>query len=197
MSGAGHNARSLLQAGLERLEEIQAEIDELKGSLKAEMKELASHGFDKAAVGKVLKIRKKGVAKHTEEEAIVELYLAAIGMSGGQALSDAARRRMAMAEKPDPADDGEGVPDLIPDDEPARGEITDADLVTARTEGAAACEAGQGIMSNPYVAGDPRRSSWDEGWCGAAGSDGMDIPKAFQRPKKDKKGDGKAGGGAE
>ena len=51
---------------------------------------------------------------------------------------------------------------------------------------------GKRVIDNPYVAGDPRRAAWDEGWCTEAGSDGMDVPAAWQRtkPKKAKKGKG-------
>jgi hypothetical protein len=37
------------------------------------------------------------------------------------------------------------------------------------------------VFKNPYVAGDPRRAYWDEGWCEEVGSDGMDVPDAWRR----------------
>jgi len=54
-----------------------------------------------------------------------------------------------------------------------------------------AAREGKRVIDNPYVAGDPRRALWDEGWCAQTGSDGMEIPAAWRRKEKKKpKGDG-------
>jgi hypothetical protein len=45
------------------------------------------------------------------------------------------------------------------------------------------------VTANPHPAGSRLRGAWDEGWCAAAGSDGMDIPPAFRRSKPKKPGD--------
>jgi hypothetical protein len=73
----------------------------------------------------------------------------------------------------------------MPTPEPPTPEL----IAAACAEGKAAAGAGTRVTHNPYPAGDPRRAAWDEGWCAAAGSDGMDIPPAWRRsPKKDSKG---------
>ncbi|WP_039853188.1 hypothetical protein [Magnetospirillum fulvum] len=53
--------------------------------------------------------------------------------------------------------------------------------------GRQAAETGKPVSANPFPAGDPRRAAWDEEWCRAAGSDGMEIPEAFRRKKKPQK----------
>ena len=63
----------------------------------------------------------------------------------------------------------------------------------AREQGREAAKEGKPVTLNPFVARDPRRAAWDEGWCMEAGSDGMDIPAAWKRTKKPK-GDGEGKG---
>jgi hypothetical protein len=62
--------------------------------------------------------------------------------------------------------------------------MSEETIAAARAEGSAAAAAGERVFANPYVAGDPRRAAWDEGWCVRKGSDGMEIPDAFRRKKK-------------
>lgn len=63
----------------------------------------------------------------------------------------------------------------------------EASIDDARAMGRKAAEEGKPVSTNPFAAGDPRRAAWDEEWCRAAGSDGMEIPEAFRRKKKPKK----------
>jgi hypothetical protein len=53
--------------------------------------------------------------------------------------------------------------------------------------GGEAAAAGKSVTANPFPARDVRRAAWDEAWCAALGSDGMDIPEAW-RPTDKKKG---------
>jgi len=120
-------------------------------------------------------------AKRQDFEAQRELYAATLGMSE-EPLSDRARARMLP---PEPADTGNDDAPLAP---PQTGlGPTVEDLADAHGAGQEAFTAGIKITSNPYPAGDPRRRAWDEGWCAAAGSDGMDIPAHLRRPDKPKK----------
>lgn len=80
-----------------------------------------------------------------------------------------------MAEDPN-------APPPAPEPEPDSTRTT----AEAREEGAQAHRDGARIIDNPYTAGDPRRASWDEGFCAASGSDGMDIPEAWRRKPKGK-----------
>jgi len=73
---AAGQLRSFIER-IERLEEDKSAIaDDIK-DVKAEMK---GSGFDVKAVNTILKLRKKDVAERQEEEAILDLYKAALGM---------------------------------------------------------------------------------------------------------------------
>ena len=61
---------------IERLEQEKAEISEQIKEVKAEAK---GNGFDVKIINKVVRIRKQDRAKRQEEEAILDLYLSAIG----------------------------------------------------------------------------------------------------------------------
>ena len=61
---------------IERLEQEKAEIAEQIKEVKAEAK---GNGFDVKIINKVIRIRKQDRAKRQEEEAILDLYLSAIG----------------------------------------------------------------------------------------------------------------------
>lgn len=78
------------------------------------------------------------------------------------------------------------------DDEAANEEDTEE---VARAKGAAAAQAGQKVTANPYPPRSPQRAWWDESWCQAAGSDGMDLPDAWKPNPKPKKGKGGNEGG--
>ena len=60
----------------ERLEQEKSEISEQIKEVKAEAK---GNGFDVKIINKVIRIRKQDRAKRQEEEAILDLYLSAIG----------------------------------------------------------------------------------------------------------------------
>jgi uncharacterized protein (UPF0335 family) len=61
---------------IERLEQEKAEVNEQIKEVKAEAK---GNGFDVKIIAKVIRLRKQDRAKRQEEEAILDLYLSAIG----------------------------------------------------------------------------------------------------------------------
>ena len=71
--------RSIVER-IERLEEekkaIAADIKEIYASAKAD-------GFDVKVLRKVVSLRKRDAAERQEEEALLDLYLAALGMAVG------------------------------------------------------------------------------------------------------------------
>lgn len=183
-----------------------------KGSLKLREASLdheaRSIGFDAPTIKRVVKARLKTAEQieaeqkaRAEKEQLYEIYCASLGMLDGTPLGDAARERLAKefeetkppkaekkSKKPGGAAAGQ-QPDRD-DDEPAAQppempkSIGPDEIAAARSAGADAHNGGVSILRNPYTASDPRRASWDEGWCAAAGSDGMDIPAAYRRTRK-------------
>ncbi len=65
----------------ERIERLEEEKAGIAGDIKDVFAELKGRGFDSKAVRQILRIRKKDHAERQEEEAILELYMQALGMS--------------------------------------------------------------------------------------------------------------------
>jgi uncharacterized protein (UPF0335 family) len=213
----GHGTRRLLVNHITTLERLEDEKAAIVGEIKDTLETAKAQGFDPATLKAVLKLRKMTPEQRRERRALELIYLAALGILDGEPLSDEARRRLA-GEQPKPSSpkpDNPNAPPLEPQDallpppiEPpapmAQPTLGLKDPAEAREEGVAAAAAGQRIYDNPYPAGDPCRAAWDEGWCSATNSHGMDVPAAYQRrqdpkpPKKDDdgKGNGKPDAGA-
>lgn len=70
-----------LRQFVERIEHLEAEKKEISDQVKEVMAELKGRGYDVKAVREILKIRKSDADDIAEQEAIVEMYKAALGMS--------------------------------------------------------------------------------------------------------------------
>jgi uncharacterized protein (UPF0335 family) len=73
---AGH-----LRAFVERIERLEEEKKALAGDIKDVYGEAKSNGFDVRILRKILSIRKQDRDQRIEEETILDLYLAALGMN--------------------------------------------------------------------------------------------------------------------
>lgn len=69
-----------LRAFIERIERLEEEKSGIAGDIKEVMAELKGRGFDVKAVRTILRMRKKDHSERQEEEAILELYMQALGM---------------------------------------------------------------------------------------------------------------------
>lgn len=159
---------------VERLERLEEHKKEIAADIRDVKTEAKSAGFDLKYIARVMALRRMTPEERRNERAMTEMYCAGVGILDGTPLGDAARDRM-MAEDPN-------APPPAPEPEPDSTRTT----AEAREEGAQAHRDGARIIDNPYTAGDPRRASWDEGFCAASGSDGMDIPEAWRRKPKGK-----------
>ncbi|MFD2676055.1 DUF2312 domain-containing protein [Camelimonas lactis] len=70
-----------LKQFIERLERLEEEKAGIAGDIKEVFAELKGRGFDALAVRRILTIRKKDFAERQEEDAVLELYLQALGMA--------------------------------------------------------------------------------------------------------------------
>ena len=70
-----------LKQFIERIERLEEEKAGIAGDIKEVFAELKGRGFDAKAVRTILRIRKKDHAERQEEEAILELYMQALGMA--------------------------------------------------------------------------------------------------------------------
>ncbi len=72
-------AQSQLKAIVERIERLEEDKAAVMADLKEVFSEAKGNGYDVKILRKVIRIRKQDRAKRQEEEAILDLYLNAIG----------------------------------------------------------------------------------------------------------------------
>ena len=83
MSDAHGVARDQLRAFIERIERLEEEKKTIADDIKDVYGEAKSMGFDTKILKKVIALRKKDEQERMEEDAILETYLAALGMIEG------------------------------------------------------------------------------------------------------------------
>lgn len=69
-----------LRRFIDRIERLEGEKTALSDDIKDVFTELKGRGYDAKAVRQILKLRKLDPNERTEQEAIVETYLVALGM---------------------------------------------------------------------------------------------------------------------
>jgi uncharacterized protein (UPF0335 family) len=69
-----------LRSFVERIERIEEEIAGLNGDKRDIYSEAKGNGFDSKILKKVVALRRKDYAERQEEDAILEMYLQALGM---------------------------------------------------------------------------------------------------------------------
>ena len=74
-------AADQLKSVIDRIERLEDEKAGIAGDIKDVYAEAKSNGFDVAALRTIIRLRKKDHAERQEEEAILELYLSALGMA--------------------------------------------------------------------------------------------------------------------
>ena len=72
-------AQGQLKSIIERAERLEQEKAEVAEQIKEVFAEAKGNGFDVKILRKVVRIRKQDRAKRLEEEAILDLYMSAIG----------------------------------------------------------------------------------------------------------------------
>jgi uncharacterized protein (UPF0335 family) len=86
-AGPGHNsddvlnesAQGRLRTIIERAERLEADKAAVQNDLKEVFAEAKGEGFDVKILRKVIRLRKMDRAKRQEEEALIDLYMSAIG----------------------------------------------------------------------------------------------------------------------
>lgn len=70
-----------LKQFVERVERLEEEKKAIADDIKDVFAEMKGRGFDVKAVRQILKVRKQDHSERQEMEAILELYMSALGMS--------------------------------------------------------------------------------------------------------------------
>lgn len=73
------HAQGQLKSVLERIERLEEDKTALLADLKEVYAEAKGNGFDVKIIRKVVALRKKDRARRQEEEALIDLYMSAIG----------------------------------------------------------------------------------------------------------------------
>ncbi len=73
------SAQGKLKSLIERIERLEEDKAAVAGDLKEVYAEAKGEGFDTKIVRKVVRMRKQDAAKRQEEEALIDLYISAIG----------------------------------------------------------------------------------------------------------------------
>lgn len=80
MAEVGGIAAERLRAFIERIERLEEEKKEVAEQIKEVYAEAKANGFDAKILRKVVSLRKKPTEERQEEEALLDLYLSALGM---------------------------------------------------------------------------------------------------------------------
>jgi uncharacterized protein (UPF0335 family) len=86
-------AADQLRSIIERVERLEEEKAALANDIKEVFAEAKGNGFDTKAIRKIIRMRKKDATEREEEEAILELYMSALGMLADTPLGEAAVER--------------------------------------------------------------------------------------------------------
>jgi uncharacterized protein (UPF0335 family) len=79
LDAAQTGAQGKLKSLIERIERLEEDKAGIAGDLKEVYAEAKGEGFDTKIVRKVVRLRKQDAAKRQEEEALMDLYISAIG----------------------------------------------------------------------------------------------------------------------
>jgi uncharacterized protein (UPF0335 family) len=73
-------ARDQLKAIVERIERLEEEKQALAGDIRDVYAEAKANGFDTKTLRQVIRLRKQDSSERQEQEALLDLYLNALGM---------------------------------------------------------------------------------------------------------------------
>jgi uncharacterized protein (UPF0335 family) len=74
-------AQDQIRAFIERIERLEEEKQAIADDIKEVYAEAKGNGFDTKVLRQIIRIRKQDAAERMEQEALLELYMAALGMA--------------------------------------------------------------------------------------------------------------------
>lgn len=76
-------AHAMIKAFIERIERLEEEKSAIAGDIKEVYAEAKGNGFDTKVLRKVIALRKQDQNERMEMQALLDLYMEALGMGGG------------------------------------------------------------------------------------------------------------------
>lgn len=101
MSNIGHNsgfASDQLKSIIELIERLEGEKSQLSGDIRDVYAEAKGTGYDVKALRTIIRLRKQDAGERAEQEAILETYMAALGMLSDLPLGQAAIDRAGLSK---------------------------------------------------------------------------------------------------
>ncbi len=83
MAGSGGIAAAQLKSIIERIERLEEEKKALADDIRDVYAEAKANGYDTKTLRQVVKIRKQDRAEREEQEALLDVYMHALGMLPG------------------------------------------------------------------------------------------------------------------
>ena len=77
----GGNTQSQLRSIVARVERLNEDADAIKADIREVYLEAKGNGFDTSIIRAVIRERKMDRAKRDEKQALIDLYMAALGMT--------------------------------------------------------------------------------------------------------------------
>lgn len=90
-------AHGQLKSLVHRIERLEEEKKTISADIKEVYAEAKANGFDVKILRKVIALRKKEAAEREEEQSMLEVYMAALGMLADTPLGQAALEREGLA----------------------------------------------------------------------------------------------------
>ena len=90
-------AKDQLKSIVERVERLEEEKKTIADDIRDVFAEAKGNGYDVKALRAVIRMRKQDKDEREEQQAILDVYLNALGMLSGTPLGDAALRRAGLA----------------------------------------------------------------------------------------------------
>jgi uncharacterized protein (UPF0335 family) len=81
MAGPASIARDQLKSIIERIEKLEEEKAAIAGDIKEVYAEAKANGYDTKTLRQIVRLRKQDSAERQEAEALLDLYLHALGMA--------------------------------------------------------------------------------------------------------------------
>ena len=81
-------AQDQLRAFVERIERMEEEKKAIADDIKEIYAEAKGNGFDTKVLRQIVRIRKQDASERMEQEALLDLYMAALGMQSAPSESD-------------------------------------------------------------------------------------------------------------
>jgi uncharacterized protein (UPF0335 family) len=94
------SSNNQLKAFVERLEKLEEEKATISEDIKEVLSEAKSSGFDPKIIKKVLSLRRQDAKKRAEEQAVLAVYMDALGMLADTPLGQAAVAAATTGSRP-------------------------------------------------------------------------------------------------